>query len=161
MRLNLNNSALTLPAIAFVAAALFTAGAEAQLPEGPGKAETQRICSQCHELARSISLHQDRAGWQTTVAKMAGLGAKGTDAEFKAIVDYLSAHFPAGEVPKIHVNTARAIEFESGLSLRRSQAAAIVEYRSKNGPFKSIQDLEKVPGVDVPKIEAKKDRLVF
>jgi competence protein ComEA len=59
------------------------------------------------------------------------------------------------------VNKAAAIEFESGLSLRRSQAAAVIQYREKNGPFKSIADLKKVPGIDVAKIEAKKDRLVF
>ncbi|HKX30835.1 MAG TPA: helix-hairpin-helix domain-containing protein, partial [Blastocatellia bacterium] len=46
-------------------------------------------------------------------------------------------------------------------SLRRSQAAAIIQYRAKNGKFKSIEDLKKVPGVDAAKIEAKKDRLTF
>jgi competence protein ComEA len=50
---------------------------------------------------------------------------------------------------------------ESGLSLPRSQAAAIVQYRDKNGDFHSIEDLKKVPGVDAAKIEAKKDRLLF
>ncbi len=68
---------------------------------------------------------------------------------------------PGEEVPKIKVNEARAIELESGLSLPRSQAAAIIQYRNKNGDFKSIEDLKKVPGVDVAKIEARKDRLVF
>lgn len=133
----------------------------AQLPDGPGKAETEKICSQCHDLARSISLRQDHAGWQATMDKMVTLGAKGTDKEFEAVVNYLAAHYPADEVPRINVNKARAIDLESGLSLRRSQAAAIVEYRDKNGPFHSIQDLEKVPGVDAAKIEAKKDRLTF
>ena len=47
------------------------------------------------------------------------------------------------------------------MSLLRSQAALIIQYRAKNGDFKSIDDLKKVPGVDVAKIEAKKDRLVF
>jgi competence protein ComEA len=140
---------------------LFAAAAWGQLPDGPGKAETQKICTQCHELARSISPRQDKAGWQATMDKMVTLGAKGTDKEFQIVVDYLAAQFPAEEVPRINVNTARAIEFESGLSLRRSQAAAIIEYRTRNGPFKSIEDLEKVPGVDVAKIEAKKDRLIF
>lgn len=133
----------------------------AQLPDGPGKVETEKICAQCHDLARSTSLHQDRAGWQATMDKMVTLGAEGTDKEFKAVVDYLAAHYPAEEVPKIHVNTARAIEFESGLTLRRSQAAAIIEYRNKNGPFNSIDDLKKVPGIDAAKVDAKKDRLVF
>jgi competence protein ComEA len=50
---------------------------------------------------------------------------------------------------------------ESGLSLKRSQAAAIIERRTKNGKFKNIEELKKVPGVDAAKIEAKKDRLIF
>ena len=53
------------------------------------------------------------------------------------------------------------IKLESGLTLRRSESAAIIQYRAKNGPFKSIEDLKKVPGVDTAKIEAKKDRLAF
>ena len=142
--------------IAFVASAAW-----AQLPDGPGKAETERLCSQCHELARSISLRQDRAGWEATVDKMVSLGAKATDKETGAVIDYLAAHFAAEEVPRINVNKARAIDLESGLTLRRSEAAAIIEYRTKNGPFKSIADLKKVPGIDATKIEGKKDRLVF
>jgi competence protein ComEA len=140
---------------------LFATPAFAQLPDGPGKAETQKICSQCHELARSISLHQDRAGWQATMDKMVSMGAQGSDKEFKLVVDYLTSTYPAEDVPRINVNTARAIDLESGLTLRRSEAAAIIEYRNKNGPFKSIEDLEKVPGIEAAKIEAKKDRLVF
>jgi competence protein ComEA len=142
--------------IAFLASAAW-----AQLPDGPGKAETERLCSQCHELARSISLRQDRAGWEATVDKMVSLGAKATDKETGAVIDYLAAHFAAEEVPRINVNKARAIDLESGLTLRRSEAAAIIEYRTKNGPFKSIADLKKVPGIDAAKIEGKKDRLVF
>src|SRR5215813_806746 len=131
------------------------------LPDGPGKAETQKLCSQCHDMDRSVSLRQDRAGWRRTIEKMLAFGAKATDLEFNAVLDYLATNFPADDVPKINVNKATAIEFESGLSLRRSQAAAIIRYREKNGPFKSIEDLKKVPGVVVEKIEAKKDRLTF
>jgi competence protein ComEA len=138
-----------------------SAGQGRPLPDGPGKEETQKICAQCHELDKSFSVNQDRAGWQRTVDKMVALGAKGTEQEFNAIVDYLVKNFPADEVPKINVNKAEAIEFESGLSLRRSQAAAIIKYREKHGKFKSIADLKKVPGVDAAKIEAKKDRLIF
>ncbi len=144
-----------------VISALALVPAFAQLPEGAGKAETEKICSQCHDLARSLSLRQDHAGWQATVDKMITLGAKGSDKDFEVVVNYLSAHYPADEVPRINVNQARAIDLEAGLTLKRSQAAAIVEYRTKNGPFKSIEDLEKVPGIDAAKIESKKDRLTF
>jgi competence protein ComEA len=140
---------------------LFAYGASAQLPDGPGKAETAKICSQCHELERSISLRQDRGGWQATVDKMVGLGAKGTDKEFQTVVEYLAKTYPGEGIPKIDVNQAEAIDLESGLTLKRSEAAAIIQYRKAHGNFKSIEDLKKVPGIDTAKIEAKKDRLIF
>lgn len=138
-----------------------SAGQGKPLPDGPGKEETRKICSQCHELEQALSARYDRAGWQRTLDKKISLGAKGTEKEFRAVLEYLVKNFHAAEVPKINVNTARAIELESGLSLKRSQASAIIQYRAKNGPFKSIEDLKKIPGVDVEKIEAKKDRLSF
>lgn len=140
---------------------LFAGGARAQSAEVPGKAEAARICIQCHEYERSIAPRQNRAAWQSTLDKMVALGAKGTPKELDAILDYLATTYPGEEVPKIKVNEARAIELESGLSLARSQAAAIVQYRTQHGDFKSLEDLKKVPGVDVAKIEAKKDRLLF
>lgn len=135
--------------------------ASAQLPDGPGKAEVERICQQCHELQRSISPRQDREGWAGTVNKMISLGAQGTNADFLAVVDYLALHYPGEPLPKIDANHARAIDFESAFLLRRSESARIIAYREKNGPFKSVEDLEKVPGVDAAKIEKHKDRLTF
>ena len=141
--------------------ALSSTNLYAQLPEGPGREETERLCKGCHELERSVSRRQDRDGWQATINKMVAFGTKGSDQEFALILDYLTKHYPAEAVPPVNVNTAAAIEMESRLSLRRSQAAAIIAYRTKNGKFKSIEDLKKVPGVDAEKIEAKKDRIVF
>lgn len=138
-----------------------SAGQGKQLAEGPGKAETQKLCAGCHEIERSIAPRQDRAGWEQTVAKMVAFGMKGSEAELGTVLDYLVKHYPAEAVPRININKAKAIELESGLSLKRSQAAAIVEYREKNGSFKSLDDLRKVPGVEFTKFEAKKDRLIF
>jgi competence protein ComEA len=133
----------------------------AQLPAGAGREEMQRVCSNCHELERSVSLRQDRDGWKTTINKMIGLGAQGTEQEFAATLEYLAANFPARAMPQLNVNTAPAIEFEARLSLRRSEAALIIKYRTEHGKFKSIDDLKKVPGVDNAKIEAKKDIFTF
>lgn len=133
----------------------------AQLPEGPGREETERLCKGCHELGRSVAKRQDSAGWQTTLTKMVALGMKASDKELALIREYLAKNYPAEEIPPVNVNQARAIELESRLSLRRSQAAAVIAYREKNGNFKSIDDLKKVPGIDVDKIEAKKDQIVF
>ena len=132
-----------------------------QLPDGPGKAETTKLCSQCHELSRSVSVRQDKAGWQTTMTKMATLGMKGSETDLQTVFDYLASHYQADEVPKLNINTAEAIDIESALGVRRSQAAAIISHRDKHGPFKSIDDLKKVPGLDPAKIESKKDRFTF
>ena len=132
-----------------------------QIPDGAGRAETEKLCSGCHELERAVSLRQDRDGWKGTINRMVNFGADGTEAEFAAVLDYLSATYPASELPPLNVNSARAIDFESRLSLRRSQAAAIIDYRTKHGRIKSIEELKSIPGADSVKIEAKKDILVF
>ena len=146
--------------ILFIAAAIGV-WAQPQLPEGPGKEETAKLCTQCHELARSLAPRQDRDGWQTTMAKMAGLGMKGTDEEMAAVTDFLARNYPAPDVPPLNVNTATAIQLESRLTLRRSQATAVIAYREKNGNFKSIDELKKIPGIDPEKFESKKDKIVF
>jgi competence protein ComEA len=145
----------------FLLGALFAQEALAQLVDAPGRAETEKLCKGCHEMARSVSLRQDRAAWQRTLTKMTAFGMKGTDEEFNLVLDYLAKNYPAGEVPPVNVNKATAIEMESRLSLRRSQAAAVIAYRTKNGPFKSLEDLKKVPLIDAEKIEAKKDQIIF
>ena len=93
------------------------------------------------------------------VGEMAAAGAQATEDEFNEIVDYLAAAFP--KAPKINVNKAAAQDLESGLELSAKEAQAIVRYREEKGSFKSIEDVEKVPGLDAKKIEAKKDRLTF
>lgn len=94
--------------------------------------------------------------------KMVGFGMKATPQEFALVLDYLAKHFPAGDAPPpVNVNKATAIELESGLSLKRSQAAALIAYREKNGAFRSLEDLKKVPALEAEKIEAKKARIAF
>ena len=132
-----------------------------QLPEGPGQAETEKLCKQCHEVARSISPRQDRGGWDKTMTRMSAFGMKATDAEYTAVVDYLVKHFPPEAVEHLNVNTASAIQLESGLNLKRSQASALIAWRKEHGSFKSLNDLMKVPALAAAKLEEKKDRIVF
>jgi competence protein ComEA len=131
------------------------------LPDAPGKAETVKVCSGCHEVTRATSMHLDRAGWQSEMEKMISLGAKGSPEDFENVLNYLSKNYPAEEVPKVRINSARPIELDAGLTLRRSESAAIVAYRSKHGPFKSIEDLKNVPGIDYAHILAKQERITF
>lgn len=136
-------------------------GLMAQMPDGPGKQETVKLCSQCHEIERALSPRQDHDAWQATIDKMVALGLRASDDDLKLVTDYLAKAYPGEPIPKLNMNTATAIQLESGLTLKRSESAAVIEYRTKNGNFKSLDDLKNIPGVPFAKFAAKKDRLTF
>ena len=137
------------------------AAAQVALPDGPGKDQMIKVCGLCHEAQRVASIRLTRDGWEATINDMIARGARGTDEEFQAVLDYLSTHFLGEAERPLNVNTAQAIDFETVLLLLRKEAAATIAYRQKHGLFKSVEDLKKVPGIDVKKIEAQKDRLYF
>lgn len=157
MRLNLS-LILRVCLLAATATALEAASA---LPDGPGKQLTVTICGKCHSPDRAAALHQTRRGWDMEIAKMVGMGATGTDDQLNEVADYLAKSFPEPPPRPLNINTATPVDLESSLLLLKSEAKAIVQYRTQNGNFKSLDDLRKVPGLDFKKIEEKKDRIAF
>jgi competence protein ComEA len=132
----------------------------ATLPEGAGREVTVKVCGQCHEPQRAASVRLTREGWQDVVAKMVGLGARGTDAELEQVTEYLATTFK-GEAPKpINMNTASSVELESVATLLRKEAAVWIAYRNTKGPCKTLDDLKKVVGLPFKKIDERRDRLV-
>jgi competence protein ComEA len=143
----------------FVTLAASTASAQA-LPDGPGKAELQKVCGLCHQAERSAAVRLTREGWEGVIGDMIARGARGSDEEFAAILDYLSKHF-LGDAPRpLNINKANNIELESVAGLTRKEAAALLKWRQETGFCKSLDDLKKVTGLDYKKIEARKDFLV-
>ena len=131
----------------------------ATMPPGEGRDTTVRVCAVCHEPQRAASVRLTREGWEEVVAKMIGLGARGTDAEIKQVTDYLATNFK-GEAPRpVNLNTAPAVDLESVAGLLRKEAALWIKYRNTD-PCKSIDDLKKVPGFPFKKVDTKRDRLV-
>jgi competence ComEA-like helix-hairpin-helix protein len=130
-----------------------------RLPDGPGKDAVAKVCFDCHDSGRMRQLRIGRDEWSDKVADMVDRGAKGTEAEITAVVDYLTLNF--GPDSKMQVNTAPMVELKRILEIPPKQAEAIVAYRDANGAFKQWQDLLKVPGIDAKSVEAKKDLLVF
>ena len=47
----------------------------------------------------------------------------------------------------VNINTATQAELETLQGIGPGKAKAIIDYRNKNGPFKSADDLEKVKGI--------------
>jgi competence protein ComEA len=133
-----------------------------KLPDGPGKAVTQKVCGACHGAEMVIGRQEEREAWGAIVEDMIQRGATGTDEEMYDVVDYLATNFSkTSPVIKINVNKATAKDLEAALRLTDKQAAAIVHRREEKGDFKSLDELEKVPGVDAARIESSKNRLAF
>jgi competence protein ComEA len=53
----------------------------------------------------------------------------------------------ASEGKPINVNTATAAELATMKGIGDAKAKAIVDYRQKNGPFKTVDDLKNVSGI--------------
>ena len=132
-----------------------------EFPPGEGREAVMRVCVKCHSPNIILAYGQNRVGWENTITKMARLGAKGTDDDYSDIADYLTANFPPSAVQKVFVNMASDKQLADILGISIDDAKAIIVYRDKVKGFKSIEEMESVPNVDVKKIQANKDHLVF
>jgi len=131
-----------------------------QLPDGPGKDTLVRVCGKCHSPTNVIANGQSREGWEAEISKMAGLGAAASDEEFTEILDYVVKNFPPATA-KVNMNKATAKELETQLGLTSKQAEGIVAYREKSGPFKTIDDVKKVPEIEAKEIDVRRNRMAF
>lgn len=59
----------------------------------------------------------------------------------------------------VNVNTATAGELESLPGVGPATAAAIVDDRTRNGPFASVDELERVPGIGPTKLAALREQV--
>lgn len=63
------------------------------------------------------------------------------------------------KLEKVNINTATEEQLELKLHIDKECAKAIVEYRAKNGPFKSVEDIKNVQCV-VDKYEQIKNKVI-
>jgi competence protein ComEA len=124
-----------------------------QLPEGPGRKTTERLCGSCHGFGNFMRKRDSREGWNNVIEDMIRRGAKGEEEEWAEVSDYLVAQFSP---VRVNVNQATAAQIAEGLQVKAAVAAAIVKHREASGPFKGFEDLGKVAGVDVAALEARR-----
>lgn len=81
---------------------------------------------------------------------------------FKTFVFALSLlSFPAFAAP-VDINSADAKTLEKELiGIGPKTAQAIVHYRAKHGPFRSVDDLLKVKGIGPKTLEKNRDRILI
>ena len=127
------------------------------LPDGPDKGLVEAICSECHTTERIATQQLTKSQWADKVLEMLQEAPDVKQSERDRIVEYLAKNFPA----RASVNKANAKELQVILEISPESAIAIVGYRQKNGGFKTLDDLKKVPGVDPAKLDAKREIIDF
>jgi competence ComEA-like helix-hairpin-helix protein len=143
--------------ISGLTSAILNAAASDDLPDGKGKEVFSKMCSNCHGLDQVTGVKNSKKQWTYVVDDMVSRGAEGTDDEVNAVVSYLSRNFGK----PVNINTATAQEIEAGLSFTTAQSASIVQYRTDKGPFKTYDDLAKVPGLDAGLLDEQKKNIQF
>ncbi|MGH2539281.1 MAG: helix-hairpin-helix domain-containing protein [Actinomycetota bacterium] len=110
----------------------------------------------------------ERAGGARNGADLSvlNLAAPLTDGTQVVVVKEGAFAGSGGEVPGvatgssgglININAASATEFESLSGIGEVLAAAIVDYRTENGPFATVDDLEDVSGIGPATLEEIRD----
>ena len=125
-------------------------------PDRAGKKTVVKLCSACHGLKLMEPMRKTRAQWRTSVDDMATRGMKAGDDEIEEVVNYLAKY-----LSRLNVNKAAAAELADVLDIGLAQAGLIADYRASKGDFKNFDELEKVPGIDVQKLAAQRDRIAF
>jgi hypothetical protein len=129
----------------------------ATYPPGQGRDVVIRVCKDCHAVTDINRRREFRQRWAGIVDAMTAHGASFDDADFEAMVSYLSVTFGR----PIRINTASAAVIAEALDVTDELAAAIVKHRTAHGPFKDWEAVVAVPGVDAKRIEEQRVNLDF
>jgi mono/diheme cytochrome c family protein len=76
-----------------LAAVSLTAAAGGAQDISASKAAFNKVCGTCHTPESALSMRRTKAQWEESIDKMVQLGAKGTDDEFAAILNYLVSQY--------------------------------------------------------------------
>ena len=112
-------------------------------------------CGSCHGTERALVAPRTRKGWEGVLAEMANMGAQLETGEQEAILAFLTERHGL-----VNVNTANAEELV-GLGLSEKDADIIGSYRTEHGPFADFAALHSVPGLDVDRLNAVRERVAF
>ena len=112
-------------------------------------------CSSCHGTERVLVAHRTRKGWEGVLAEMANIGAQLEPGEQEVVLAFLTERHGL-----VNVNTANAEELV-GLGLSKKDADTIGSYRTEHGPFADFVALHSVPGLDVERLNAVRERVAF
>jgi competence ComEA-like helix-hairpin-helix protein len=112
-------------------------------------------CSTCHGTEIALVAPRTRRGWEGVLAEMVNNGVLLEPGELEAILTFLTERHGL-----VNVNAATAAELVA-LGLATKDADTIVSYRTDHGPFADFAVLRGVPGLDVDRVDAVRERVAF
>ena len=122
------------------------------LPPGDGRAEVIKYCADCHDLETATAKRRSLTVWEDVIDTMVVNGLSVPDADYTKVSGYLARAFG-----RVNVNTDDSKNLVAVLELTPEVASALIKGR----PYKTVQDLSAVPGIDAKALETRKERIVF
>ena len=112
-------------------------------------------CGTCHGTERALVAPRTRNGWEGVTAEMVNNGMQLETGEQEAILAFLTERHGL-----VNVNAAKAEELVA-LGLSKKDGDTIVSYRTDHGPFADFAALRSVPGLEVDRLDAVRERVAF
>ena len=112
-------------------------------------------CGTCHGTERALVAPRTRKGWEAVTAEMVNNGMQLETGEQEAILAFLTERHGL-----VNVNAAKAEELVA-LGLSKKDGDTIVSYRTDHGPFADFAALRSVPGLEVDRLDAVRERVAF
>jgi competence protein ComEA len=124
--------------------------------EDPDTGLFHRLCDECHTSAQIVSRRRTRAEWEDVITKMIEKGLGAPEKDLETVFAFLNRNYG-----RVFINRAPADELVAVLQVSQQDADALVAYRKTAGAFADFEAIRKVPGIDVKKLENKKDAIAY
>jgi len=124
--------------------------------EDPDTGLFHRLCDECHTSAQIVSRRRTRAEWEDVITKMIEKGLGAPEKDLETVFAFLNRNYG-----RVLINRAPADEIVAVLQVSQQDADALVAYRKTAGAFADFEAIRKVPGIDMKKLENKKDAIAY
>jgi DNA uptake protein ComE-like DNA-binding protein len=112
-------------------------------------------CGTCHGTDRALVAPRTRKGWEAVTAEMVNNGMQLEAGELEPMLAFLTEQHGL-----VNVNAANAEDLVA-FGLSKKHGDTIVSYRADHGPFADFAALRSVPGLDVDRLDAVRQRVAF
>lgn len=128
-------------------------------PDQASAEELARLPKVGLALARAIVAYRERSGPFGGVEGLDRVPGMGPGL-MAAIGPYLAfSAAPAAPAGKLDLNSASADALDALPGIGPTRAASIVQYRARNGPFRAVEELGRVPGMGPAALARVRDHL--